>query len=192
MKPSALFLLASAFSLLCLSGASPLLAQTINSKNVAVYRDEATGFVLTYPDDWSQVPSTHQKTRIKIVSNRGNGLEDCSVNVQIVEGANSLTPQESASQFLDGPTYQQMLRKSLPDLVVEKSGRTFISNQDAAYYQSRFTFRSVGIEVPMKMMQIQIASKGKIFTVSCRAGAAEFEKKLPKFQLVFAGFLIKQ
>lgn len=166
-------------------------AQTPNGKNVRIFRDVQSGFILQYPDSWAKVPSTHEKTRIKVVSAEGMGGEDCGVNVQIEEGIKALTPQESVRLFPDGLAYQQNMRSVIPDLKVESSGRTHISNQDAIFYLSSFTFRSVGLEVPMKMMQVMTARKGKIFTITCRAGATEFESKLPVFLTIYVGFLIK-
>lgn len=54
----------------------------ITSKDFTVFRSKEDGFIFQYPKTWSKVPSTHGNTKIKIVSNNGNGEEDCSVHVQ--------------------------------------------------------------------------------------------------------------
>ena len=166
-------------------------APALNSRDIVVHRDAQAGFIFQYPKSWSPVPSTFERTRIKIVSEQGAGGEDCGVNVQIDESLRNVSPQEAIRRMPDARNYQRALRVGLPDATVVENGRTHLSNQDAVFFIITFTVRSVGLEVPGKMIAVQTARNGKVYTVSCRAGRNEFDRLMPVFQLIFAGFLIK-
>lgn len=163
----------------------------ITSKDFTVFRSKEDGFIFQYPKTWSKVPSTHGNTKIKIVSNNGNGEEDCSVHVQ------KYNPQfvnTSAKEFVrlvgNVEKYQAGIRKSMPDAVVVDSGTTNISNQDAFYAATTFTFKSVGVEIPFKMFSVATLKKGRVYTVTCRAAPDSFESQMPMFQLIFSGFVL--
>ena len=166
-------------------------AAPLNSKNVAVYRDEQSRFILSYPSSWTHVPSTHQRTRIKIVSEEGAGGEDCAVNVQELEDGNNLSPAEAIRSLPDARNYEHALRTALPNAKVVRSGKTHLSNQEAEFFVTTFTVRSVGMEVPMKSIVVQTIRNDKLYTASCRSSPERFEELMPIFQLVFAGLLIK-
>jgi len=166
-------------------------AAPLNSKNVAVYRDEQARFVLSYPISWARVPSTHQRTRIKIVSEEGAGGEDCAVNVQELEGASNLSPAEAIRSLPNARSYEHTLRTALPDAKVVRSGKTYLSNQEAVFFVTTFTVRSVSLEVPMKSIVVQTARNGKLYTASCRSSPERFEELMPIFQVIFSGLLIK-
>lgn len=185
---TAAFLLLSALSGLSVSawGAPPP-----NSKNVVVHRDDEAGFILQYPHDWSPVPATHQRTRIKIVSERGAGGEDCIVNVHHDEKFRHLSPPEALRQLSDPRAFQQGLRSAIPDATVVGSARTHLSHQEAVAFVVRFTFRSVGLEGQVKMIIVRTVRNGRLYTVGCRAGEEQFDHLMPTFQTIFAGFLIK-
>jgi hypothetical protein len=165
------------------------LSLAASDKDIQIYRDKDYRFILQYPATWSQVPSTHQGTRIKIVSENGDGDQDCMVNVQ-------KTKKTSTKEFLrsapSAKEHERILRNVLPDVKVIKRGETYISNQGAIYYIIDSIFKSVGIEVPMRQFMIVTAKNEHLYTVTCRATQEEFEQYLPDFQIVFAGFLIWQ
>lgn len=179
-------LLASGFYITGAWGVTPP-----NAEDIIVYRDDQAGFILQYPKSWSSVPSTHQRTRIKIVNERGAGGEDCSVNVQVDESLGNVSAQEAIRRISDARNHERRLRTAIPDATVMQTGRTYLSNQEAVFFIITFTFRSVGLEVPMKMIMVQTVRNGRVYTVGCRAVQSEFDRLMPVFQLIFAGFLIK-
>ena len=85
-----------------------------------------------------------------------------------------------------------VLRSIISDATVIESGKTYLSNQEAFYTITKYTFRSFGIEVPMKMLQIQTLKNGYIYTVACRTSQERYDEMLPSFQAIIAGFLIKE
>ena len=177
--------------LLALNFANAFGAQPLHGKDVIAYRDDQMGFIFQYPKTWTPVPSTHKRTRIKIVSERGAGGEDCSVNVQVDDNLRKLSSQEAIRQMPSANSYQQSLRTAIPDATVIETGKTYLSNQEAVFYVSTFTFRSVGMEVPIKMIHVQTIRNGKVYAVACRASSSDFARHMPAFQIILAGFLIK-
>jgi hypothetical protein len=163
----------------------------LNSKNVEVYRDDKARFIFQYPNSWSRVPATHERTRIKIVSGNGAGGEDCGVNVQIDESLRKYSTQQVVRQMLDAPAMQQAQRVNFPDAKILDSGFTTISHQDAVFYIIELTWRNVGVEIPMKMITVQTVRDERVFTLTCRGGKTEFERAMPIFGIIFSGFLIK-
>lgn len=174
-----------------LLGASGLSAFASANTSVLVHRDDEAGFILQYPGNWSSVPATHQRTRLKIVSERGAGSEDCVVNVQIDETLRGVPLSESIRRMPDARTFQRALRSAIPDATVVESGKTYLSNQEAIFFVSVFTFRSAGLEIPVKMITIQTIRDRRVYTVGCRAREAEFDSLMPVFQIIFGGLLIK-
>lgn len=169
----------------------PAISLAISSKDFIAYRDQEKKFIFQYPNTWAQVPSTHERTRIKIVNDNGNGRQDCAVNVQFDSNSRKQSPKEFLRSTPSVKEFEKGLRKTLPDAKLIKRGATFISNQDAIYNIVDFTIRSVGIEVPIRMYMVQTARDGNIYTISCRAGQQEFDEYASEFELIFSGFLIK-
>lgn len=154
------------------------------------YRDDTYKFVFQYPKTWSAVPSTHKGTKIKIVNENGSGDADCGVNVQYDASLKGVTPKEAIAIISNPQILQKAMRTGLPDATITKSGRTYLSNQEAFYTITKFTFRSFDVEVPMKMFQIQTAKIDYVYTFFCRTSSDRFDEMLPIFQLIPAGFVI--
>jgi len=178
--------------LLLLALLLPDITSAISSKDFITYRDQESKFISQYPNTWTQVPSTHERTRIKIVSENGNGGQDCAVNVQYEEKSKGISPKEFLRSAPSVQEFENGLRKALPDAKVLKRAATNLSNQDAIYYIVDFTIKSVAIEAPIRMYMVQTAKNGNIYTLSCRAGQQEFDERIAEFELIFAGFLIGQ
>lgn len=170
----------------------PNISSAISSKDFITYRDQNNKFIFQYPNTWSQVPSTHERTRIKIVSENANGGQDCAVNVQFEKRSKNISPKEFVRSVPNVQEFEKGLRKALPDAKVIKRAATNLSNQEAIYNIVDFTIKSVGIEAPIRMYMVQTAKDGYIYTLSCRAGQEEFDERSAEFELIFAGFLIKQ
>lgn len=169
----------------------PAISHAVSSKDIIIYRDQQKKFIFQYPNTWSQVPSTHERTRIKIVSSNGNGGQDCAVNVQFEKKSKNLSPKDFVRNALRAKVIEKGLRKALPDARVIKGGTSYISNQEAIYNIVDYTIRSVRIEAPIRMYMIQTARDGYVYTLSCRSSQQEFDEYVSDFEQIFAGFLIK-
>ena len=163
LKRKILCIAFGAYLFLCISE-----LHALTDKDLTVYRDDTYKFSLHYPQNWSPVPPTHKKTRIKIVNENGSGDCDCGVNVQYVPEAKNMKAKDAIAQISDPKIIQNNLRSSIPDATIIKNGRTFLSNQEAIYHIVKFTFRSFGLEVPIKMIMIQTVKREYVYTVSCR------------------------
>jgi S1-C subfamily serine protease len=161
------------------------------TNDFAVYQDDMNKFIFQYPKTWLPVSTTHKGTKIKVVNKNGFGDCDCGVNVQYDESVKK-TPLAEFIASISKEDMEVVLRSTISDATVIESGKTYLSNQEAFYTISRFTFRSFGIEVPMKMLLIQTLKNGYIYTVACRTSQERFDEMFPSFQAIIAGFLIKE
>lgn len=160
-----------------------------SSNEDVVFRDTERKFIFQYPKDWQKVPSTHERTRIKIVSDNGDGEQDCSVNVR--EDKNITSPKD----FVKDTNFKAIengLKKAYEDAKIIQSGSTFISSQEAIYYVANFTVKSVSVEIPFSAYVIQTSRNGYIYTIGCRSTSDEFLSRTKEFEKIFFGFLITQ
>lgn len=155
------------------------------------YRDDTYKFVFQYPKTWSAVPPTHKGTRIKIVNEYGSGGADCGVNVQYDASLKNMTTKEVIATISNPQILQKTIRTIMPDATIVKSGSTYLSNQEAFYTITKFTFRSFDVAVPMKMIDMQTAKSGYIYSFFCRTSSDRFDDMFPIFQIISAGFVIK-
>ena len=162
----------------------------ISKNDFTVYRDDTNKFIFQYPKTWSSVSTIHEGTKIKVVNENGFGDCDCGVNVHFDESINNISPKEFAAS-MSPQALEKAMRSSIPDATIIDSGKTYLSNQEAFYTISKYTFHSFGIEIPMKMIQIQTVKDRYVYTVACRTSIDRFNEMLPAFQMIFAGFLIK-
>lgn len=165
--------------------------ENILTNDFAVYRDDMNKFIFQYPKTWSPVSTTHKGTKIKVVNENGFGDCDCGVNVKYDESFKNIPPTEFVAS-MSKEDVEAVLRLTISDATVIESGKTYLSNQEAFYTITKFTFRSFGIEVPTKMLQIQTLKNGYIYTVACRTSQERYDEMFPFFQAIIAGFLIKE
>lgn len=165
--------------------------ENILTNDFAVYREDINKFIFQYPKTWSSVSTTHKGTKIKVVNENGLGDCDCGVNVQYIPDAKNMKTKDAIAQISDPQVIQKSLRSAIPDATIIESGKTYLSNQEAFYTITKYTFRSFGIEVPMKMIQIQTVKDRYVYTVACRTSLDRFDEMFPVFQMIIAGFLIK-
>ena len=163
----------------------------ILTNDFMVYQDDMNKFIFQYPKTWSSVSTTHKGTKIKVVNENGFGDCDCGVNVKYDESFKNIPPTEFIASMSKEAT-EAVLRSINSDATVIESGKTYLSNQEAFYTITKYTFRSFGIEVPMKMLQIQTLKNGYIYTVACRTSQERYDEMFPFFQAIIAGFLIKE
>lgn len=168
------------------------IAQDPSIKNVVYFRSEEHKFIFGYPKSWAPVPSTHERTIIKVLKNNGAGPEDCSVNVQSLPRNPDATPEafvKSAKESAAG--YIGAMRKAYPDAQLIAKQQTNLSNQAAWMTIAKFTVKSIGVEMPMKVILVQTQKNDRVYSVGCRAPIQSFESTFPTFQSMMLGFLIK-
>lgn len=163
-------------------------AEASTPKKMTTYRNNEYKFVFQYPNGWGQSPATHAGTKIKIEHNNGQDGEDCMVNVQNAKTAQDRLPPKQFVNTISQHSYEQAMRKSLPDAKVITSGKSSISNQDAFYATLKFTYRSMGLEIPMKMMQVITTKNNNVYIIGCRAPSDTFDKNISTYKLVLSGF----
>ena len=167
-------------------------AQAPSMKEMVYFRSEEHKFIFGYPKGWAPVPPTHVRTILKVLKNDGEGPEDCSVNVQPLPHNPSASPESYVKLArANAPAYLAAMQRVSPDAKLISMQETNLSNQAAWMTIAIFTVKSVGIEVPMKVINVQTQRNDRVYTVGCRAPIANFQSTLPTFQSMFLGFLIK-
>ena len=167
------------------------LASGLTNDDFVHHEDQEFRFSAWYPKTWKKVPSSHSQTRLKAVSDAGNGTDDFSVVVTYSEGLKRISPNDIDKMLPAPDEYIRNLQVYSPDAKLVESGRTNLSSQPARFYITEVTARSFGVEVPFKQMQVQTFRNGYVFTVTCRTEPERFDTMLPVFRLIMAGFVIK-
>lgn len=163
-------------------------AEAGTKKKLITYRNNEYKFVFQYPSTWTQTPSTHAGTKIKIQHNNGDDGEDCMINIQPAKTAQDRLPPKQFVDSMSASSYEQAMKKTFPDAKVIEAGKSTISNQDAFYSTLKFTFKTMGIEIPMKMMQLSTSRNNNVYILACRAPADIFDKNIIAYKLVLTGF----
>lgn len=137
------------------------------------------------------MPATHAQTRLKAVSKNGEGTDDFNIAVSYNPQATTLTPAEYVSRVSNSATYLKLIRATVPNVQLIEHGRTKLSNQDAYYYTTDITHRSLGVTLPTRQLQVFMAKGGYQYTITCRSPPEDFDKMMPTFQAIIAGFILK-
>jgi hypothetical protein len=160
-------------------------------KTLVTHRDKNYKYSFSYPKSWASVTTTHEGTRFKIVSNNGHGNDDFMINVNYFDELKKQTPKEYVDFIKTNfNELTQAAEKALPNYKIIERDKTFISNQEAYYSIATFTFRSMGNEIPMKMIQVQTVKLGFAYTVTARTSAERFDSMLPTYKEMMMGFVI--
>jgi hypothetical protein len=159
-------------------------------KDVKVYRDKKYKFTLQYPSTWAVEPATHENTKFRLVSDNGSGPDDFIVNVQYIEAIKNTSTKEVVAS-LDPQVLVNGLRNTMPDIKLINSGKSHLSQLGAVFYVAEFTYRTFGVEAPMKMLQIQTFKNGYLYILGFRSPSERFNDMLPIFQNIAAGFIIQ-
>jgi len=172
----------------------PSVAQSsITAADFEVYRDDEYGFTFWYPKTWLSVPTTHSRTRIKVVSDNGLGEEDCICGVHFSEAIKDMSPKEfiaSVSKPEAILALQRQMSEIFADYELLEHHTTKLSNQDASYTVSRATSESMGWSIPMQMLQVGTMRRGYVYTLTCRTAPEKFEEYKPFFELILWGFIL--
>lgn len=177
--------IASVITLVTLSGLS---AEPTNNDMVHL-RDGVNGFAIWYPKNWSKVPTTHDKTKLKIVSKEGAGGDDFNVVVASSPAFKQITADQLVSMILERPeALRTQIRRDFPDAKVIKIGRTQLDNKTAYYVVFDATFRSFELEVPMRFLQVSTVHGGRAYYLTSRTGPEEFDAMKPVFTVIMGGF----
>lgn len=168
---------------------STVIAQPVK-KDVKVYRDKKYMFMLQYPSTWAVEPATHENTKFRLVSNNGSGQDDFIVNVQYIEAIKNVSTKEAVAS-INPQDLVNGLRNTMPDIKLINGGKSYLSQLEAVFYVAEFTYRTFGVEVPMKMLQIQTIKKGYVYVLGFRCPSERFNDMFPIFQNIAAGFIIQ-
>jgi hypothetical protein len=165
-----------------------------SSYNDMVYhRDEANGFAIWYPKTWAKGPTTYEATKLSVVSNSGAGGDDFNVVVVSDPAFQNITGERMVEMWQERPeAILAQLRKSYPDAKVIEKGKTSLDNKPAYYVIFDGTFRSFGLEVPMRILQIFAVYNGRAYYLTSRTGPDEFDDMKPVFTLIMGGFKFLQ
>lgn len=161
---------------------------TLEDNNYQMYRDSRYLFSAWYPKTWANVPISHPQTRLKVRSE--NGFDDYSISVGSSEAFKNLTPKEFV-EMMNETDPLESLRPYLPDAVLLSKGKSYLSNQEAFFFVYKGTFKAVGVEIPVTIMQWQTIKYGNVYTLTCRAETERFETMLPAFHKILFGFVFQ-
>lgn len=164
-------------------------AEQFSQADFVQYRDEKYGFSIHYPRSWSKVDASHPQTRLKAVSDGGLGGDDLSVVVTTMPGSENETPEQFL-RTIDAKAYLNYLRENVPSIKLVEHAPTTLSNQAAHYFITDLTHRVLGIEVPMRQLQLLTVRKGNVYTITFRTDPEHFSKRSTLFKLMAAGFVL--
>lgn len=153
-----------------------------------VHRDNRYLFSAHYPKTWRTVPISNPQTCFKVRSE--NGFDDYSISVVSSDSFKSMTPREFV-EMMNKTDPLESLRAYLPDAVLLRKGKSYLSNQDAFFFVYKGVFKSAGLEVPVTVMQWQTIKHGNLYTLTCRAETERFETMFPVFQTILYGFVFQ-
>ncbi len=185
----------SYWGLLAIVGLSAMLgnrsrAQQISQADFLQYRDEEFRFSIHYPRSWARIEATHAQTRFKAVSDGGAGTDDLSVVVTTLpRSEEDFTPEEFLKS-IDAQAYLKYVRQNVPGAELIEHGPTTLSNQSAYYFVIQLTHRALGIEMPMRQIQVQTARKRNVYTITFRTDPERFQRSLTLFEAITFGFVL--
>jgi hypothetical protein len=160
-----------------------------SNNDMVHYRDETNGYAIWYPKNWSKVPASHAKTKLKIVSKGGAGADDFNVVVASDPSFKQITADKLVSMILEKPeALRAQLRREYPDAKIIKSGKTQLDNQTAYYVIFDATFRSFELEVPMRFLQVSTVHGSRAYYLTSRTAPEEFDSMRPIFTVIMGGF----
>lgn len=168
----------------------PSEAQPISQADLLQYRDEEFRFSIHYPRSWATVEATHAQTRFKAVSNGGTEMPDLSVVVTSLPRSAKGFIQDEFVKSIDVQAYLEYMRQSIPNAELIEHGQTMLSNQPAYYFVIQFTHRFLGIEVPVRQIQVQTARERNVYTITFRTDPEIFAESFALFEVLSAGFIL--
>lgn len=142
----------------------------------ASYRDAKHAFQLSYPRDWQKVefkdgPDFH------VMSAGGKGPEDCNVIVTRVSGPAYLDRVAQGSMLND-------IRQAVPDAQFKEWRRQTLERRWGIYYVIEGTVPKQKLKQTTLGFQVVVGSK--LYTVSCSAPAATFDRQRPLLERIVA------
>lgn len=157
------------------AGLAALLPAAVSAQSdMAIYRDQAHGFSVSFPSDWRQV-AFKDGPEFHALADGGKGPEDCNVNVTAVSGP----------AYLDRVTREQMLtslRAAMKDASLVEWRRQTLDRRWGLYYVVTGTTPRQGLK--QTTLGFQVVAGAKLYTVSCNAPAARFDARRPLFERV--------
>ncbi len=114
-------------------------------------------FSVSYPIDWARV-SYHDGPDLLLVSNKGEGPEECNVVVDDASGDNQLNNVNS-----------QAMRSALNAALVNPELVSWRKEEFDGKTSIRYEFTAGRQEARQGTLGMQVVSGGKLYTVSCNA-----------------------
>lgn len=164
-------------------------AQQISQSDFAQYQDQEYRFSIRYPRSWARTEATHAQTRFKVVSDGGAGADDLSVVVTTVPGSKNITPEEFLKS-MNAEAYLAYVQQNVPGAKLIEHGPTTLSNQAAYYFVTDLTHRVLGLEAPMRQIQVQTVRNRNVYTITFRTDPGHLPESLKEFVLITAGFVL--
>lgn len=176
--------------LIVLAGLSgPLFA--LNETDFTVYRDDSHDFSFHYPKSWAPVDATHNQTRFKAVSEKGNGVEDVSINVIPNPQRKGSSPRAHIAFISGNPqAVVELLKKNAPSTKLVSHGKTKLSNQDAYFITVDFTYEAAGYSFDIRQIQYYTGRNGFNYTITMRCPRTEWNKSEKLFSILAARFIL--
>lgn len=195
MKKNLIFEIGVVFLLIffCLGTQSLVVGQNLTNNDFIHYEDKELKYSAWYPKTWQKVPTTHSTTRLKIVSENGEGVDDMNIVVSYSEELKNTDPYEFAKHY-ETEVFRNAainrLKKAYSDVRILESGKTELSSQPAFYVLAEFTVKYLGLEFPTRALQVQTLKRGYVYTLTFRTEPERFEKMYPVFLTIAHGFIL--
>ncbi len=155
------------------------------------HRDDENLFSVWFPKSWSMVPASHSETKLKIVSENGDGVDDLNIGVRPTPALKMTTPSEYAKSLANADAFVEKLQTRFADITLIEHGPTHVSSQPAYYYITGLTIRSFGLDFPTKQLQVFTLHNGLAYTITFRTAPERFEQLLPVYKIILGGFVLK-
>lgn len=151
-------------------------AATAAEPGMSEFRHPDHKFTLSYPQDWKHA-MFRGGPEFQVLSNGGKGPEDCNVNVAPVSGTDYLE-RTSRGRMLS------TIRSVIADAEFTEWRRQTLGRRWGVYYIVTGSLPPH----PYKQTTLgyQIVIGAKLFTLSCSAPAAAFERQKPLFEKILA------
>ena len=165
----------------------------LTTNDFTTYRDKDFNFSFWYPKSWKPVTTSFNETKIKVVSQSGEGIDDCNVVAIKRDMFRNYPPKDYLRDAENG--FPKNLRSQFPDIQFIKSGVTSLSNREAYYTITEATVKSYNISRRTKFLTVVTLdsnkNNGTQYIVTCRTTPERFDLMHPIFINIMSGFIIK-
>lgn len=151
---------------------SLLIAANSMADTFLLHRSNEYGFSIGYPSNW-KVNVPHEGGVLFSVSSP-DGLATCSV-VHEQRDIPKNTPDGSVAEYLTTEILLSPIMSRYPDVKVEKSGKTFLGNQEAFFTIATYKHRALGRVLEISDTYVMTNRGNVLFTVGCSLPSAFYD-----------------